>query len=423
MKICFVLLHAYPVVEPDAPGLFGGSETRAVTLAKGLVRYTSHEICFVVRNPHLKRPRVIDGVTYIPWRDFWTEIRAHVAEHIDIKVLPRIRIKRWSWKLLWEIPLLVLSHFWRKKYHDPRREAKVFQEINADLYCSFGINAHAVRTVFNAQQMSRPSLLFLGHDMDLDERYYPGSTYISPYGDRAEPSYWVLKNADQIIAQTEMQQQLLKSRFDRECKILANPFDTEGWTAQANYSQFENPWGSEKYILWIGRAEEVHKKPSRFVELANLCPSHKFLMIMNPSDPDIDQQIKQRAPKNLKIIHSVPFSQMPGVFRHSQIFVNTSTREGFPNVFLQAIASQIPVISYEVGEQFLNKSRAGICVHTNVNLVQKILDDHSLAKTDSQIALEYLRENYLCSSVCSRLDISLQEIFQTFHSKMTDSFS
>ena len=54
MKICFVLLHAYPVVEPNAPGLFGGSETRAVTLAQGLAKYTDHEISFVVRNPHLK---------------------------------------------------------------------------------------------------------------------------------------------------------------------------------------------------------------------------------------------------------------------------------------------------------------------------------------------------------------------------------
>ena len=423
MKICFVLLHAYPVVEPNAPGVFGGSETRAVTLANGLAKqtepggsanytepggsanYTEHEICFIVRNPALKQPRTINGVQYIPWRDFWTEIRAHVAEHLDISVLPKIRIKRWSWKLLWEVPLLILSNPWRRKYRDPRQPVRIFEQVNADLYCSFGINAHAVRTVYNAKLMNRSSLIFLGSDMDLDERYRPGSTYISPYHDHAEPSYWVLKNAERIITQTEKQQLQLKDRFDRESDILANPFDLEHWQEQIKHSKFDNPWGTEKYVLWVGRAEEVHKKPSRFVELARQCPARKFLMILNASDPDIEKKIKQQAPQNLKIIDAVPFNQMPGLFSHARIFVNTSAQEGFPNVFLQAIASKVLIVSYEVGQEFMETSQAGICVQNDVNLVSQILhEDSPGSRSNPDSALDYLREHYLCSSVCHRLN-------------------
>ncbi len=411
MKICFVLLHAYPVVEPTASGVFGGSETRAVTIARGLAKYTKHEICFIVRNPQLKKPRVIDGVTYIPWRNFWTEIRVHVAEHLDISVLPKICINRWSWKLLWEIPLLALTWLWRKKFRDPRSSAGIFQEVNADFYCSFGINAHAVQTIYNAKLLNRASLLFIGHDMDLDERIFPGSDYISPYRDYAEPSYWVLKNAERIIAQTATQRQLLKERFDRDCDLLANPFDLENWQASMKHSDFENPWGTEKYILWIGRAEEVHKKPSRLIELASRSASQKFVMIMNPSHFDVEEQIKQQAPENVKIIDAVPYSQMPGAFCHAKAFVNTSSQEGFPNVFLQAIASQVPIISYEVGEEFLNESQAGICVHGDANLASQLLLDQILStKTNREAALMYLRENNLCSTVCSKLAKMMEEL-------------
>ena len=411
MKICFVLLHAYPVVEPTAIGIFGGSETRAVTIARGLARYTDHEICFIVRHPALKKKRMIDGITFIPWRDFWAETRLHVAEHLDTTVLPGIRLNRWSWKLLWEIPLLAVTSLWRRKYRDPRHVAKIFQQVDADLYCGFGINAHAVQTVYNAKLLGRPSLLFIGHDMDLDERIYPGSDYVSPYRDYAEPSYWVLKNAERIIAQTTHQQQLLRERFDRDSALLSNPFDLDGWQKGMENSSFDNPWGTEKYSLWIGRAEEVHKKPSRLVELASRSTSTKFVMIMNPSHHDVEKQIRQQAPENVKIIDALPYSQMPGAFRHAKVFVNTSSQEGFPNVFLQAIASKVPIISYEVGEEFLKESQAGVCVRGDAARASQLLDDQRLAEqTDSVAALKYLRTHHLCSAVCNHLARLMEEL-------------
>ncbi len=410
MKICFVLLHAYPVVESNAPGVFGGSETRAVTLARGLARYTDHEVCFIVRNAELKKSRLIDGVTFIAWRDFWTETRLHVAAHLDLKALPAIRITRWSWKLLWEIPLLAMASLWRKKYREPRRAARIFQEVDADLYCSFGINAHAVQTVYNAKNLGRASLLFIGHDMDLDERIYPGSDYISPYRDYAEPSYWVLRNADRIIVQTTVQQQLLQERFGRDGHLLANPFDLEKWEDDRRNFHFENPWGSEKYILWIGRAEETHKKPSRLIDLARRVSSEKFVMVMNRSQHDVEQKIKREAPANVKIIEAVSYSQMPAVFHHAKAFVSTSSQEGFPNVFLQAIASSVPVVSYEVGKEFLDRSRAGICVQGDPVLASRLLKEGLDSEVDMKVAMNYLRKNYLCSKICSDLAEIMKEM-------------
>ncbi len=163
--------------------------------------------------------------------------------------------------------------------------------------------------------------------------------------------------------------------------------------------------------MWIGGAEEVHKKPSRLIELASRSTSTKFVMIMNPSHHDVEKQIRQQAPENVRIIDALPYSQMPGAFRHAKVFVNTSSQEGFPNVFLQAIASKVPIISYEVGEEFLKESQAGVCVRGDDARASQLLDDQRLAEqTDSVAALKYLRTHHLCSAVCNHLARLMEEL-------------
>ena len=131
-----------------------------------------------------------------------------------------------------------------------------------------------------------------------------------------------------------------------------------------------------RYVLWIGRAESVHKRPQICVELARSCPGVTFLMVLNPRDKAVEETIHRSAPANVYILPRVPFPAMPALFSRAAALLNTSQLEGFPNVFLQAALSRVPIVSLEVGQDFLKNRGGGIFsdgdVATAANAIQSI---------------------------------------------------
>ena len=182
----------------------------------------------------------------------------------------------------------------------------------------------------------------IASDVDLDERYVPGSTFVSPYGDRAEVCYWLIRQADAIVVQTEAQQRMLQKRFDRESTVIANPIDVGWWSDRGTGAADAVSGEQDRYVLWVGRAESVHKRPRLLIDLARRCPEIPFLMILNPKDQAVEDQIRRDAPQNVRIVSSVPYDEMPRVMSRAALLVNTSSMEGFPNVFLQAAACNVP---------------------------------------------------------------------------------
>lgn len=411
MNICFTCWHAYPVVNPNASGVFGGMETHAVILAESFAQ--RGEVSFLARNRHLRKRERINHVNWIPWPGFWNGLRWDVQECIEFDSITSVKqFKKFEPGLLWKIPLLVVTNPFRRRARDPRYRESIFDHVNANCFFTFGVNVVSTSTVFNAKRLGKPTFLFLEYDGELDKRYHPGSTFVNEHGDPGEACYWTLKNADLIIAQTEYQRRTLKERFGRDSVVVNNPFNFESWNQNAGEYQFMNPWGNEPYLLWIGRAENFHKRASLFLELAQRIPARKFLMIMNPSDPKVEQDIRQQAPENLKIVEQIPFTQMPSVFSQAKCYVNTSIQEGFPNVFLQAVASRTPVISYEVGKDFLGESQAGICIDGDVNRAVQILsqmEDRNDQIADSEYAFRFLKENYSASRIVCEIEQAIRE--------------
>ena len=65
------------------------------------------------------------------------------------------------------------------------------------------------------------------------------------------------------------------------------------------------------------------------------------------------------------LVDSVPFARMPLVFAKAAVYINTSVAayEGFPNVFLQAAASGVPIASLELDHDFVERGRCGLVAH------------------------------------------------------------
>ncbi|QDU38728.1 Glycosyl transferases group 1 [Maioricimonas rarisocia] len=364
IRVCFVVLNAFPAINPEVPGAIGGIETRAWMLARTLARRPDIDVQFVVRHTERIRQLEFDGVRLVPIHDRLYRLREAVSTMLERQQrFPWLRFHGFSPALLWQLPILAVWWPWRRlrqRAPDPLRPCPPYTTVEADLLACFGVNVTTATVIASAHATNRPAILFLGSDADLDERYTATSTFVTPYGDPGPICRWAIDHADRIVVQTPSQQQVLRERFGREGTLIGNPIDLEEWDSRLETAlPPEGIAGLDRYVLWVGRAEGTHKRPQLLVELARKCPELPFVMILNPRDTLLEQQIRRTAPSNVRILDWVPFPQMPAVFRRAAVLVNTSSLEGFSNAFLQAAASGVPIAALEVARDFLEESGAG----------------------------------------------------------------
>lgn len=393
-QVCFVALNAYPAIDPDVPGVFGGIETRAWLFARGLARETEIDVSFIVRHWQLLRREAYDGVRLHLLRDRLYPWRDSVLSRLERRgVLPWLRQPRLT--DLVAVPLLAANKLIRRR-PDPLQPNPYYTRIPADLFLTFGVQSNSASVIASAHAGGRPAVLFLGSDSDLDERYAEDADFVSVYRDRSDVCRWVLQNADHILCQTEAQRTLLKTRFKRDATVIRNPIDVEHWD-DLQTRPLELPLAADwpRYALWIGRADPEHKRPQALIELARKCPDVPFLMVMNPRDDLLERTIRLQAPRNVRILERVAFSAMPALFARAGLLVNTSSLEGFPNTFLQAAVSRVPIASLNVEGGFLRVSLGGFCSDGNLDaLARFIRETWSAACVDNDPwpAREYVKE-------------------------------
>ena len=82
---------------------------------------------------------------------------------------------------------------------------------------------------------------------------------------------------------------------------------------------------------------------------------------MNRFDAPTHDRVERNLPGNTVLVDDLPFDAMQRWFGDAAAFVSTSSAayEGFPNVFLQAGAHGVPVLSLEADPDGLLRSGAG----------------------------------------------------------------
>lgn len=362
LRVCIVAFNAYPAVNPAAGGQVGGTETRAWLFARELAKRSELRVSLAVRTTDAIENSVVEGVQIVSQRDRFYRLREAVGGFASrSQSFPWIRIHRWSPSLLWQVPLLASARLFEERPTDPRQPMSFFESLEADLFCCFGNQATAATAIASAHSTGRRAVLFLGSDDDLNPGYQADSPVRNPYGDTGATCHYSLTQADAVFVQTPEQQALLRERFARDGVVIPNPIDLAQWDSRKTLPLDEEfTSGLSQFVLWIGRAESIHKRPQVLLEIAKQCPEVPFLMILNPRDPAVDAATRRQAPPNVRIVSQVPFPSMPALFQRALAYVNTSSLEGFPNAMLQAAASRVPIVSLEVGQEFLSESQSGV---------------------------------------------------------------
>jgi glycosyltransferase involved in cell wall biosynthesis len=379
LRACLVCLPAASVVDPRLGGPIGGTETRAWLFARLLARRGDTAVTFVVRHHEpLRSP--VEGVSVSTHVDRVFRLFEQVGQSIERRPgFPWLRLRQWRWPLVWQFPAAVAVRFLRPR-RNPKQPDRRFSQIAADVFCTFGVQTTSATVIASAHAQGRPAVLVLGSDGDLDERFLGNPDFINPYGDRARDCRFILEQADVIVCQTQHQQRLLKERFGRDGVIIANPIDLDEFDRLAAEPS-PIAIGPSRPVLWIGRAENIHKRPMEAIQIARLCPELPFLLVMNPRDPAEEARVRNAAPGNVTILDHVPPPQMPALFASSLALLNTSSLEGFPNTFLQAAAAGIPVVSLEVGDEYLRASQGGVWCERSLEAAAAAIRTHVCNET------------------------------------------
>lgn len=423
LRVCFVALHALPAIDPALQQPVGGTETRAWTFARGLVQTGRCGVSFVVRTNRKRAAFVKEGVGIIPRKDRLYALYESVGRCVERSAgFPGVRLRRWEWPLLWQAPVLAACRLMQRGRRDYWRPDPFYTTLPADLFCTFGVQANSARVIASAHASGRKAVLMVGSDGDLDERYRPGSDYVSPYGDVAAVCYEILQRADYIVVQTPGQQRMLAERFGRTGTVIANPIDLQSWDRLRTASlPDEITGGWDRYVLWVGRAESLHKRPEVLLELARLCPEVNFLMILNPRDRRVEENVREQRPPNVRTVSQVPFDLMPALFQRAAVFVSTSALEGFPNVFLQAAASGVPIASLEVGREFIDAAGCGLFaegdMHRMAAFVRSVWKDPGPTPSE-EAGRAFVTEHHDLPRQSERLWETLQSVRQTNHGQV-----
>lgn len=309
--ICFVIPYGYGLFSPASGLVFGGGEVQLYLLARELAKNSSYRIVALV-GKRLSDPVVeqIGGVILIKAFSFGARSSGLISGLSFLRALMRTK---------------------------------------ADIYQLKGPGGVFTLPTYLAAKLKRARMVtVLTNDPQTKASYLKDAPLRYRFSHR-----WQLCSADALIAQHQSQ-----------LEGVRNDYGVRGVRVIPSLVKVPEvyPETTRRFILWVGRPDK-NKQPEVFFELARLLPQEKFLMVLAASREKTQKNLLTRASSisNLSLEFKTPYEQMSGLYRKAKLLVNTSSSEGFPNVFVEAWAQGAPVFS-------LNVNPAGAFDHQRIGL-------------------------------------------------------
>jgi glycosyltransferase involved in cell wall biosynthesis len=298
MHVCFVAPYAWPVLSRDpAIKVVGGAEVQQAILARLLARagYRVSMICCDYGQPDRA---VVDGVT------------VHKTFRPDEGV-----------------PLLRFVH--------PRltRMWRAMREADADVYYQRSSAIWTGVVAAFCRRHGKASIYAGASDRD----FVVGEEQIRFARDR-----WIYRRGlaavDAIVAQNRVQVETCRKYHGREAVLIQSCYEPPGQTRSDTNDR----------VLWVGTVHD-QKRPELLLEMARRLPHRRFVMIGGPKvgDRKYFDGVRREAEAipNVEFTGFLPLAEVEPWFDRARVLVCTSVFEGMPNVFLQAWARGVPVVS------------------------------------------------------------------------------
>jgi len=341
IRVCFIILRAYTLFNPDVKDVIGGAEVDLYLLATELAKDKKFEVRFVVGDYGQKQTEVRENVTIIKSVD--------VSKNLFLG----------SWRI------------WR-----------ALRRANAHIYAGEAFSLSTFLQALFCKIHKRKYIYRTAHSNECD------GTYIRKHPFRGKAVIWAIRTACEVLTQNYTDAQNLLKTVNIHSEVFRNGCRLKPLQKTAR-----------DIILWTGRSGPL-KKPYLFLDIARQMPELSFTMICqrNVGDMKYDSLVKEAGKvDNLQFIRRVRYDEIEKYFERAKVFVSTSEAEGFPNVFIQASKCGTPILSLNVNpDGFLDKYECGMCANGDwelfVDKLKKILvreTAHKLGNNARKYAEEF----------------------------------
>jgi len=205
-----------------------------------------------------------------------------------------------------------------------------------------------------------------------------------------------LKQVDTVLVQSQHQQQMLREGFGINSTIIPMPCPGIGWE---NGIRLGRTGKGPLRVLWIGRISE-EKRLELLLDVAEQLPELTFDVVgASNTDSDYASALLRRATQicNVKIHGRIPHAKIGTFYERCCVLCCTSAYEGFPNTFLEAWSTGIPVVSTYDPDGVIVSNRLGY-VAQDVNSLaaglRKITQSSDTWLRASRAAKQYYRKNH-----------------------------
>ncbi len=181
-----------------------------------------------------------------------------------------------------------------------------------------------------------------------------------------------IRHADYIFGQAKYEEDLLRQNYGRTCDLIVG-----NWHPEPTVPCTKEP---PVKVVWVANIKSL-KKPETFVDLAarlRTVTEAEFIMIGRPGGTKYQRRLEaqMRNVRGLTYLGEKSNEEVNRILGASDIFVNTSDCEGFPNTFIQAWLHEVPVVSLHVDPDDL-LTRQGLGFHSG-SLDQLVQDTRNL---------------------------------------------
>ncbi|MEP7356422.1 MAG: glycosyltransferase family 4 protein [Anaerolineales bacterium] len=309
-RICFVSGNIFPLLanRTDLP-IVGGAEVQQYQLAQELAQ-RGLEVSFVSEDFGQGPDITIDGLRVLAYR---------------------LSPNKWE----------QASTLWR-----------ALRLADADIYYVRSLPKHSALIYLFVRRYRRKLVQALASDLEVAPELIAGRLNRLVFRFNA---LWRVR-ADAVIAQTAFQAQRLWQRWGIRAESLPKLVPLAA-AAPACPEPFT--------VLWVGTIAP-HKKVELALDIARQLPHTLFVIAGGPArggqayyDAARAQAAKQA---NVRWLGYVPHGEIGPLFQRAALLLHTSPQEGFPNVFVEAWAAGVPVITLGINPAGLFTERGlGVC--------------------------------------------------------------